>query len=155
MTEIKVVRAEEKATEILRAIRLIDEGARLEPVVFCEECRWRGIRKSCKNKYGNHFCADGERNPEAYKGERDAAVWFRDRSKDSPMPGAKAMFQLAAEALEKQTPKAPIKDSLADRACPACDAYILFDALNDKPSDAPGFCKHCGQALKWEDTEYV
>lgn len=54
------------------------------------------------------------------------------------------------EALNKQIPKKPIRDSLADRACPVCDAYIPFDALNDRLSDAPKFCKHCGQALDWE-----
>jgi hypothetical protein len=55
------------------------------------------------------------------------------------------------DALNKQIPQKPIRDSLADRACPACDAYIPFDALNDRLSDAPNFCKHCGQALDWED----
>ena len=53
------------------------------------------------------------------------------------------------DALNKQLPQKPIHDSLADRACPSCDAYIPFDALNDRISDAPNFCKHCGQALDW------
>ena len=52
-------------------------------------------------------------------------------------------------ALSKQIPKKPIRDSLADRACPACYAYIPFDALNDDIADAPKFCKECGQALDW------
>ena len=36
MTEIKVVRDDEKATAIIKAIRQIDEGAELEPVVHGE-----------------------------------------------------------------------------------------------------------------------
>lgn len=53
------------------------------------------------------------------------------------------------DALRKQIPQKPIRDSLADRACPNCNAYIPFDALNDRIEDAPNFCKHCGQALDW------
>lgn len=56
-------------------------------------------------------------------------------------------------ALRKQIPQKPIRDSLADRACPVCDAYIPFDALNDRIEDAPKFCKECGQALDWSDVE--
>ena len=40
MTEIKVIREDEKATAILEAIRLIDEGAKLAPVVYG---RWIGL----------------------------------------------------------------------------------------------------------------
>lgn len=55
------------------------------------------------------------------------------------------------EAIKKRIPQKPIRESLADRACPACDAYIPFDALNDDIADAPNFCKNCGQALDWEE----
>ena len=57
------------------------------------------------------------------------------------------------DALQKRTPKKPIRDSLADRSCPICCAYIPYDALNDDISDAPNFCKNCGQALDWEGIE--
>lgn len=40
MTEIKVIREDEKATAILEAIRLIDAGAELAPVVHG---RWIGL----------------------------------------------------------------------------------------------------------------
>lgn len=46
-------------------------------------------------------------------------------------------------------PAVPIKDSLADRSCPNCDAYISWDALNDPIRDAPHHCKNCGQAFDW------
>ena len=55
------------------------------------------------------------------------------------------------DAIQKRTPKKPIRESLADRACPNCDAYIPFDALNDDIADAPKFCKDCGQSLDWEE----
>ena len=51
--------------------------------------------------------------------------------------------------LERAIPKAPTKDSLADRGCPSCGEYISWDALNDPLEYAPSFCKHCGQALDW------
>lgn len=53
------------------------------------------------------------------------------------------------DILERATPKAPTKDSLADRGCPSCGEYISWDALNDPLEYAPQFCKHCGQALDW------
>lgn len=40
MTEIQVIREDEKATAILKAIRLIDEGAELAPVKYG---RWIGL----------------------------------------------------------------------------------------------------------------
>lgn len=43
MTEIKVIREDEKATAILKAIRQIDNGAELEPVVRCKGCKHFGI----------------------------------------------------------------------------------------------------------------
>ena len=62
---------------------------------------------------------------------------------------SKDCYKAIVTALERQTPKKPIKESLADRYCPNCDGYIAFDALNDSILDAPVFCKHCGQALDW------
>lgn len=56
-----------------------------------------------------------------------------------------------SQALGKQEPKKPIRESLADRSCPVCEAYITFDALNENIEDAPYYCKHCGQALEWEE----
>lgn len=46
-------------------------------------------------------------------------------------------------------PKHPIHDSLADRACPNCDAYISWDALNEPVNQAPMYCKACGQSFDW------
>lgn len=56
-----------------------------------------------------------------------------------------------SQALGKQESKKPIRESLADRSCPVCEAYITFDALNENIEDAPYYCKHCGQALEWEE----
>ena len=40
MTEIKVIRDDEKATEIIKAIRCIDNGTEIAPVVRCGDCRY-------------------------------------------------------------------------------------------------------------------
>lgn len=95
-----------------------------------------------------------------YKCERDGAIVVLDSGFGS-RPGEsdllyrkrKERAQIAIDAIEKQIPQKPIHDSLADRACPVCDAYIPFDALNDRIEDAPKFCKECGQALDWSDVE--
>lgn len=58
-------------------------------------------------------------------------------------------LKMATEALEKQVPKKPMYEGLADRLCPVCRAYIPFDALNDDISEAPNFCDCCGQKFDW------
>lgn len=60
-------------------------------------------------------------------------------------------IELCKKALEKQIPKKPLHESLADRFCPVCGAYINFDALNESAEEAPEFCSGCGQALDWGD----
>lgn len=62
--------------------------------------------------------------------------------------------QLTAEEaawLERMKPLAPIRDSLADRGCPNCNAYISWDALNDPITEAPSHCKCCGQTFDWNN----
>lgn len=63
-----------------------------------------------------------------------------------------AALEIAVDALEKQIPKKPLHESLADRLCPICQSYIPFDTLNDNVEEAPKFCPHCGQKLDWSDT---
>ena len=58
-------------------------------------------------------------------------------------------LEKAIEALEKQVPKKPRNEGLADRLCPVCNAYIPYDALNDDVSEAPNYCDCCGQAFDW------
>ena len=60
-------------------------------------------------------------------------------------------LHMAVDALKKQTPQKANYESMADRGCPNCDAYIPFDALNDRIEDAPKFCRECGQALDWSE----
>lgn len=55
--------------------------------------------------------------------------------------------------VERDTAKPPRKDKLADRSCPACGAYINWDALNDPINYAPEFCKSCGQRFDWSKEE--
>ena len=82
MTEIKIVRDDEKATAILKAIRQIDAGLELDPVVRCKDCKKSGMynfgagydeRFACldieedgfiraaASTDPNYFCASGER----------------------------------------------------------------------------------------------
>ena len=60
-------------------------------------------------------------------------------------------FDLAISALEKQIPRKPLYESLADRFCPVCGVYINFDALNEKIEEAPEYCSNCGQKMSWEE----
>jgi hypothetical protein len=47
-----------------------------------------------------------------------AAKWFADRAADTPMPGARAMFEIAAEALQEKTVQEwiSVKDRLPEDA---------------------------------------
>ncbi len=71
MTTINITRSDEKATAILRAIRMIDEGTELTPIVRCQSCKhWDTNHTSagqgwCPKIVGyrssDWFCAAGER----------------------------------------------------------------------------------------------
>ena len=63
-------------------------------------------------------------------------------------PQCKA-YSAAIDALNKQIGRRPYKESIADCGCPACGAYITFDALNSPAADAPAYCNACGQRLDW------
>ncbi len=49
-------------------------------------------------------------------------------------------IEIAISALEKQTPKKPIKE-LNETICPNCKTLV---------GSSP-FCRYCGQALDWSD----
>lgn len=84
---------------------------------------------------------------------RSGRFELRDFGKSSHSTEAnrRAVAAWNARCEDFRTPLRPIKDSLADRGCPICNAYIPFDALNDRIEDAPPFCKMCGQALDWSE----
>ena len=60
-------------------------------------------------------------------------------------------IELCKKALEKQIPKKPIiygyregrEINTISYTCPICNKHISRE----------NFCKHCGQALDWSDTE--
>lgn len=64
-------------------------------------------------------------------------------------------FDIAIEALEKQIPKKVDEYKVfedgafynIDFVCPACGRAVIGQPYE------PDFCKHCGQALDWSDTE--
>lgn len=72
MTEIKLIRDDDKATKILAAVAQIDAGVELAPVVRCKDCKyWHMFKEdfyACRNvngmnNYGDEdgFCSCGER----------------------------------------------------------------------------------------------
>jgi transcription elongation factor Elf1 len=62
----------------------------------------------------------------------------------------KAAIKTAVFALEKQIPKKPIWDM--GWACPNCNNYEIQHFIK-RPDWDDLFCKNCGQALDWSDTE--
>ena len=84
----------------------------------------------------------------------------------------------AITALEKQIPKKPIKQIWVDdekckgnvrlaikddvltkdnhssiNLCPNCKEWVMRYKYLRPPNDKDYYCKHCGQALDWSDTE--
>ena len=85
---------------------------------------------------------------------------------------------ILSNALEKQIPKKPIKQIWVDdekhkgdvrlatkddvltkdnhgsiNLCPNCKEWVMRYKGLRPPNDKDYFCKHCGQALDWSDTE--
>lgn len=60
-------------------------------------------------------------------------------------------YEFLTTAIEKQTLKKPLKESLADYGCPTCGAHINFDGLNGNIEHAPKYCSECGQRLDWRE----
>lgn len=54
------------------------------------------------------------------------------------------------EAVEKQIPKKPIRDTKQWATCPACGGVVsksnIWEHIVEKEAT---FCEHCGQALDW------
>lgn len=86
--------------------------------------------------------------------------------------------EFVVSALEKQIPKKPIKQIWVDdekrkgdvrlatkddvltkdnhgsiNLCPNCKEWVMRYKYLRPPNDKDYFCKHCGQALDWSDTE--
>lgn len=76
---------------------------------------------------------------------REAIEWFKKRRDSSPMAGARKMFDMAIEALEKQVPMKPLPqemdiDGHAITPCGFCGEALPHNSLYD-------FCPYCGQAI--------
>lgn len=69
-----------------------------------------------------------------------------------PFENIEKAFDMAVEALEKQIPKAPIQNRkeriryTSAYSCPNCGRGFAGTGIAD-------YCYHCGQALKWGDTD--
>ena len=61
---------------------------------------------------------------------------------------------MAKEAIEKQIPKKPMRDTKQWATCPACGGCVsksnIWEHIVEKEAT---FCEHCGQALEWGDAE--
>lgn len=85
-----------------------------------------------------------------------AAAWFEERAKASPMPGAREMFKIAATACRKRTPTMVTHEAsiYTCNTCPSCknvvDEFTEF-VPGQKIRVQCQWCKFCGQALKWEE----
>ena len=102
-------------------------------MAYCAKCFHRDVCKTC----------------DSCDGQVPGCIQFTDR--DALAKEVNDLREMIAELREKQAPKKPRFEGLADRLCPVCGAYIPFDALNDDVSEAPNFCDCCGQAFDWGD----
>lgn len=70
---------------------------------------------------------------------------------DTTKPIVISMATSCVNALEKQTPKKPIRDSL-DKAnlCPACNSPFTYWRGYQVFENKPRYCDACGQAIDWE-----
>ncbi len=69
-----------------------------------------------------------------------------------PFENIEKAYDMAIEALEKQIPKVPVKNRkehiryTSVYSCPSCGGGFAGTGIAD-------YCYHCGQSLKWGDTD--
>lgn len=85
-----------------------------------------------------------------------AAEWFAWRAKNTPMPGARKMFEIAATACRKQIPTMVTHDATRPEChtCPSCKNVVDRSGTFITGQKVPlyyDYCEFCGQALKWEE----
>lgn len=64
----------------------------------------------------------------------------------------KEAYAMAISALEKQIPKKPNKINTKANVCPCCNRFIDRHEQKHGNLNIP-YCKWCGQAIDWSDTE--
>lgn len=82
----------------------------------------------------------------------DSGFGTKPNESNTVYKNRKLYTELAINALEKQIPKKLTHlDSVPHYRCPCCnDAVKLFE---ESPTYQIRYCKWCGQALDWSDTE--
>ena len=88
--------------------------------------------------------------------EEQAAGWFTERARNTPMPGMKEMFRVAAAALRKRTPTMVTHEAsiYSCHTCPSCKNVVdeTTEFVQGQKIRVQGqWCKFCGQALKWDE----
>lgn len=83
-----------------------------------------------------------------------AAVWFEERAKNTPMPGARKMFEIAAAALQEKVERDARPQTNADRIRAMSDEELaknLYRFCNLE--ERVGYCKNLSECEKLLDTE--
>lgn len=80
---------------------------------------------------------------------QQAIAWFKDRAKNTPMAGARSMFQAALEALEEKAERgnrSPAPDLAAVTRCKDCilrsTPACVLDGLYYKINKDHDFCSY-------------
>lgn len=75
-----------------------------------------------------------------------ALAYFRNREAQTPMPGARAMYQEAIKALEQPTiePERKKGSWTDDNACPFCG----FQPWYERDIHTLSFCPNCGADMR-------
>lgn len=66
---IEILCRKEDSPAIIKAVKQIDEGAELAPVVRCKDCKHRTSSEFCECRPEDAFCSDGERKDNEKKAD--------------------------------------------------------------------------------------
>lgn len=77
-------------------------------------------------------------------------TFLEHEADDTTKPIVISMATACVNALEKQIPKKPIRDSL-DKAylCPVCNSSFTYWRGYEVIESKPNYCDTCGQAIDW------
>ena len=77
-------------------------------------------------------------------------IFLEHEADDTTKPMVISMAIACVNALEKQIPKKPIRDTL-DKAylCPACNSSFTYWRGYQVFENKPNYCDTCGQAIDW------
>lgn len=96
------------------------------------------------------YFAEHDRYPKYYDFEFDQATLIAAQAlKEVQQYRAIGTVEECREAVEKQTPKKPVKDKYHHNCCPNC-GWIVSGEGGYGEEFCP-HCENCGQAIQWEN----